>query len=320
MLFVLTLPSSLRTTLISTSLNVQINKAVNEYMTSSASINVYQETLACSLKLNPEATIARKDMPYQMPLTSAEMLSTIRERITRFANLKPKSVTEIPLTRDEGRLYEYLEGVLLRSVGGDDDDAPRYGREMVVYDLRAGDEWDDVEEKKSDISEDDVTTPESDSTPIIGSTSQVHHEGEVDSDEHEGDVDSDEHGGEAESDTDDIILGSDSEEHSSDDEFHDAETNSDDEPHLHAVHVEWDNAWDNSDTESESDASSDLQDAVLFSPSRPTRPTVVDNDDPSGMGISRTLTADFNIMEMAVDPGQDLLILISLRFVYRLQR
>jgi hypothetical protein len=68
-------------------------------------------------------------------------LSTLRERLKGWREFKPRSETTYELSEPEGRLYEYLEGVLLRGVG----DRASQPREVAVYDLRKVGEWVDEE-------------------------------------------------------------------------------------------------------------------------------------------------------------------------------
>ncbi len=72
----------------------------------------------------------------------------MRERLTRFRNFAPKQSSKLEFEEPEGRLYEYLEGVLLRGVGG----RRELPRELAVYDLRKLGEWEDtaIEEVEQD--------------------------------------------------------------------------------------------------------------------------------------------------------------------------
>lgn len=114
-------------------------------MTESAATSLHHTLMANSFRLNPLATWARPDMPNQMPQTSASMLATLRERLTRLRNIAPVSTSSTTLREPEGSLYEYLEGVLLRSRHSNPAVArPRYTNEMAVYDMRKGGDWEDV--------------------------------------------------------------------------------------------------------------------------------------------------------------------------------
>jgi hypothetical protein len=75
------------------------------------------------------------------------LLNDLRERITRFHNFTPKSRQTIPFGEPEGRLYEFLEGILLRGVApaGSGAAASRVlPREVAVYDLRKLNDWEDI--------------------------------------------------------------------------------------------------------------------------------------------------------------------------------
>lgn len=50
----------------------------------------------------------------------------------------------------EGRLYEYLEGILLRGVDGSRGASIRLPRELAVYDLRKLGEWEDEHEEEDE--------------------------------------------------------------------------------------------------------------------------------------------------------------------------
>jgi hypothetical protein len=82
---------------------------------------------------------------------AATLLSILRERVTRFRNISPSSSYIVELEADEGRLYEYLEGVLLRGSGI--PQRPQAGRRsstplpsaVTVYDLTVEKEWETIE-------------------------------------------------------------------------------------------------------------------------------------------------------------------------------
>lgn len=115
-------------------------------MTASSAIALRHTLLANSLRLNPYALQARPDMPHQIPKSSVQLLAQLRERLTRFQNLSPAAEKEVQFREAEGRLYEYLEGVLLRSPV---DFSMRglhstYSRDLAVYDFRKPDEWEEM--------------------------------------------------------------------------------------------------------------------------------------------------------------------------------
>lgn len=82
------------------------------------------------------------------------MLSTLRERVTRFRNITPSSNYIVELEADEGRLYEYLEGVLLRGSGippgpqASRTTATPLPSAVTVYDLTVEKDWETIEVSK----------------------------------------------------------------------------------------------------------------------------------------------------------------------------
>ena len=68
------------------------------------------------------------------------MLTTLRERLSRFRNFRPRECSDVEFIEPNGRLYEFLEGVLLRAGGAD---LGRMSREMTVYDFRKISDWED---------------------------------------------------------------------------------------------------------------------------------------------------------------------------------
>lgn len=115
-------------------------------MTTNANLQLHY-TLQChSLTLNPNVFVASPNINL-IPPAPAKLLADLRERITRFHNFTPKSRQTIPFGEPEGRLYEFLEGVLLRGVAptGSGAAATRVlPREVAVYDLRRVNEWEDI--------------------------------------------------------------------------------------------------------------------------------------------------------------------------------
>lgn len=120
-------------------------------MTDSAAVNLRHTLLANSLWANPLATVANPAVPQQMPLNSAGMLAALRERLTRFRNLSPKATSKIDFEERSGTLYEYIEGVLLRTAGSG---FRSRSRKLIVYDLRKSNDWQD--EEGSDIETEDA--------------------------------------------------------------------------------------------------------------------------------------------------------------------
>ncbi|WWC95413.1 hypothetical protein V866_002276 [Kwoniella sp. B9012] len=133
----------------------RVCKRLNEILSSSIPISLTY-TLQCnSLKLNSNALLPQSSNPNHIPPSKAVLLSTLRERLTRFKNFQARSSNSIKFQESEGRLYEYLEGVLLRNVPPVQFIGPREaGREVAVYELSKGDDWEDinVKEKEKDKS------------------------------------------------------------------------------------------------------------------------------------------------------------------------
>lgn len=67
--------------------------------------------------MNANALIPSPDKPLLSPPSPAELLAKLRDRLDRFARLDPARATSIRLQETDGSLYEYLEGILLKSVG-----------------------------------------------------------------------------------------------------------------------------------------------------------------------------------------------------------
>lgn len=65
--------------------------------------------------------------------SSAQLLRQLRSRIDGFANFTPAKTISTPLHESDGRLYEYLEGTLLRGVG----DQMSLPFELAVYDIKS---------------------------------------------------------------------------------------------------------------------------------------------------------------------------------------
>ncbi|CAK9784540.1 hypothetical protein CC85DRAFT_283040 [Cutaneotrichosporon oleaginosum] len=121
-------------------------KELHAFLTQSAAINLRHTLLANSLHLNPFAMQANPNMPRQMPLTSAKILAHLRETLTRFRNVAPKSTSTVRFREPSGSLYEYLEGVLLRTSRDPAAPLSSKSRTLHVYDLRRIDEWEDTED------------------------------------------------------------------------------------------------------------------------------------------------------------------------------
>ena len=79
-----------------------------------------------------------------MPPSTAQLLNTLRERLTRFRNIAPKSQHRVKFEEKEGNLYEYLEGVLLRGVSRGLTTGLS-SNQVAIYDLRQLNDWEDIE-------------------------------------------------------------------------------------------------------------------------------------------------------------------------------
>ncbi|OCF35179.1 hypothetical protein I316_03221 [Kwoniella heveanensis BCC8398] len=122
----------------------RVCKRLMELLSTSAPINLHHTLQLSSLKLNPHALSPVRTNPNHIPPSKAYLLNSLRERLTRFKNFTPKNSTRIDFQEREGRLYEYLEGVLLRNVP--QPEMREAGRELAIYDLTKMGEWEDVQE------------------------------------------------------------------------------------------------------------------------------------------------------------------------------
>lgn len=120
----------------------QLCKELNEFLTMSSAISLHHTLLSNSLLLNPNSLIV-PDNPNLAPPSSASMLSTVRERLTRFRNFVSKSTNDIEFRENEGNLYEYLEGLLIRGVNPVVVGNRLVSKELAIYDLRKLAEWED---------------------------------------------------------------------------------------------------------------------------------------------------------------------------------
>lgn len=128
-------------------ISTQLCKRIHESLSSSSPIQLHHALMCNSLTLNPLA-LAPPSNAHAPVATSASVLSVLRERITRLRHFRPKTTNEIPFEEAEGRLYEYLEGILLRGISPTRRSLPR---EMAVYDLRKVSEWEDMADAESSI-------------------------------------------------------------------------------------------------------------------------------------------------------------------------
>ncbi len=105
--------------------------------------------------------------------TSAKaLLGTLRERQTRFRNLAPSRSYNVDLEPDEGRLYEYLEGVLLRGNGLRATRTPRpLPSGTTLYDFTQSGEWETLDETDVPYSSGGLASVETETDPeVIEST------------------------------------------------------------------------------------------------------------------------------------------------------
>ncbi|WVF68505.1 hypothetical protein IAT40_003272 [Kwoniella sp. CBS 6097] len=123
----------------------RVCKRLSELLSTSAPINLHHTLQLSFLRLNPHALSPVRTNPNHVPPSKAYLLNLLRERLTRFKNLTPKNSTRINFQEREGRLYEYLEGVLLRNVP-QPSLTREAGRELAIYDLEKMGEWEDVQE------------------------------------------------------------------------------------------------------------------------------------------------------------------------------
>ncbi|KAK8849728.1 hypothetical protein IAR55_005063 [Kwoniella newhampshirensis] len=123
-------------------------KRLTDLLSTNSSISLHHLLLTSSLTLNPNISQPNPANLLQVPPSKSFLLSSLRERLTRFRNFTPKNVTRVEFEESEGRLYEYLEGVLLRNVpppqanmwGG----SRELGREVAIYELGKVGEWEDL--------------------------------------------------------------------------------------------------------------------------------------------------------------------------------
>lgn len=124
-----------------TSFLPQINRAFNNFITTNTALLLHATLHKYALQIPPSVLAST---------SAATLLSTLRERVTRFRTISPASSYLVDLEADEGRLYEYLEGVLLRGSGIPQRAPGRRGATplpsaVTVYDLTVEKEWETIE-------------------------------------------------------------------------------------------------------------------------------------------------------------------------------
>nr|XP_018260252.1 uncharacterized protein I303_07169 [Kwoniella dejecticola CBS 10117]OBR82410.1 hypothetical protein I303_07169 [Kwoniella dejecticola CBS 10117] len=154
----------------------RVCKRLNDLLNTSVPISL-SYTLQCnSLRLNPYALLPSNRNANQIPPSKAQLLSTLRDRLSGFRNFEAKSKNSAKFREAEGRLYEYLEGVLLRNVPPPDDPlrlGRAIGREVAVYELAKGNEWEDVSGRTESEEEDQSVIEDKPSSYINQPTSQM---------------------------------------------------------------------------------------------------------------------------------------------------
>ena len=80
--------------------------------------------------------------PNLLPPSPAQLLEMLQKRLDRMGRFEPRKSTIVRLKEDEGRLYEYIEGILLRGTGGGNGNLS-LPQEMAAYDLRKLGDWED---------------------------------------------------------------------------------------------------------------------------------------------------------------------------------
>ncbi|WVO17172.1 hypothetical protein L204_104864 [Cryptococcus depauperatus] len=133
----------------------RVCKKINNFLSNNSSMKLHNLLQTSSLLLNPNILKPNPNHPLVNPPSKSRLLDTLRERLTRFRNCTPKVEGTVSFEEQEGRLYEYLEGVLVRSLSTPDR---RTGREVAVYDFRKFGEWEDVasgEDRQNDDCEED---------------------------------------------------------------------------------------------------------------------------------------------------------------------
>jgi hypothetical protein len=123
---------------------LQVCKTFNNCITTSATVKLHFELLAASLSA---------PIKVRKSTSASGLLSTLREHQTRFRNLTPSKSYSVDLESDEGRLYEYLEGVLLRGNGLPANRTSRLPSGTTLYDFTASSEWETVEEGEETLSQ-----------------------------------------------------------------------------------------------------------------------------------------------------------------------
>ncbi|OWZ53012.1 hypothetical protein C368_04577 [Cryptococcus neoformans 125.91] len=121
---------------------------INNFLSGNASMKLRNLLQTSSLILNSNALLPDAVNSHLVPPSKAQLLDTLRERLTRFRTFSPKSEETVKFQEYEGRLYEFLEGVLVRSVPI--PYSRQIGNEIGVYEFGKMGEWEDVKNKLGD--------------------------------------------------------------------------------------------------------------------------------------------------------------------------
>ena len=113
----------------------QVNKYFYELVTTNVQLLLHQEL---------EATAQVIPTSVRQSNTAASLLSTIRERQSGFRTIAPSKTYRVNLDDNERRLYEYLEGTLVRG-SGSFFSAGGMPSGASVYDFTTSSEWETIE-------------------------------------------------------------------------------------------------------------------------------------------------------------------------------
>lgn len=105
----------------------QVCKTLHDLLRTNPHLALLSLLSLSSLRLNPAALLPRTDVSHRAP-SAAELLARLKDRTDRMERFDPSRTTTVALKEREGTLYEYLEGVLIKSTTG--------GRDVAIYDIR----------------------------------------------------------------------------------------------------------------------------------------------------------------------------------------
>lgn len=131
-------------------------RPINDLLETNTELKLHYTLLCHSLTLNPNALVPSSNINIQPP-KPGKLLDELRERVTRFTNFTPKAIHELQFQEPDGRLYEYLEGVLLRGVTPRGENSRRsLPKEIAVYDFRRLGDWEDVPGTTQEVAGGDI--------------------------------------------------------------------------------------------------------------------------------------------------------------------